>query len=65
MIIASTERARVVFASNAVVATVAGEEERKRYAVTLFQRTAKRVCIDSIAERMNDTGELVTEQSSL
>jgi hypothetical protein len=50
MVIASTERAGVVFTSDAVVATVAWEKERKRYSVSFFQGTAKRICLDTLAE---------------
>jgi len=50
MVVASAERAGVVFTSNAVVAAVAWEEERKRYSVTFFERTAKRVRVDPVTE---------------
>jgi hypothetical protein len=55
----------VVFASDAVVATVAWEEEWERYAVALFQRPSKRVSVDPIAKRVNDTGKFVTKDSTL
>jgi hypothetical protein len=54
----------VVFASDAVVATVAREEERESYAVALFERSSKGVRVDSFTKRVNHAGEFVSKDST-
>ena len=59
MVAPATVRTRVVFASDAPVATVARVEERKRHSVALFQRSPNRITVDTPANGMHNSRELM------
>ena len=52
-------RTRVVFASDAPVATITRVEERKRHAITLYERSPYRVAVNPGTDGVDNPRELV------